>query len=85
METLRDKSKRLLRQVQNDSETALKETIVGGKTYTEEDQKTIIDIAIFSLNDDILFIKNRLENLVSNQNIRPEIRREILAVVELLV
>lgn len=85
METLRDKSKRLLKQVQTDSETALKETIIGNRLYTEDDQKTIIDIAIFSLNDDIQFIKNRLENLVSNQNVRPEIRREILAVIELLV
>ena len=84
METLRDKSKRLLKQVQSDTEQAIKELVAGDKFYTAEDQRTIIDIHLLSLNDDIMRIKWKLEDLVANQSLRPDVRKDILDVIALL-
>lgn len=85
METLRDKSKRLLRQVQLDTEEAIKDQIVENKLYTVDDQKTIINIHLLDLSDDIKKITEKLEDLVSNPTIRPDVRKEILSIISLLI
>ena len=85
METLRDKSKRLLKQTQFDTDEALKNKLLGTwHMDIEEEYKTIIDIHLLSLNDDIMRIKNRLESLVSNQGLRPDVRKDILDIISLL-
>ena len=86
METLRDKSKRLLKQTQFDTDEALKNKLLGTwHMDIEEEYKTIIDIHLLSLNDDIMRIKNRLESLVSNQGLRPDVRKDILDIISLLL
>ena len=82
METLRDKSKRLFKQVQSDTDEALKAKLLGTcRIDIEEDYKTAIDVAMLSLNDDIQFVKNRLEKLVSNPNLRPDTRKDVLDII----
>jgi hypothetical protein len=86
METLRDKSKRLLKQVQSDTDEALKAKILGTcRIDIEQEYQTIINIHLLDLSDDIKRITEKLENLVSNPGIRPEVRREILSTISLLV
>ena len=85
METLRDKSKILLKQVQLDTDEALKAKLLGTcRIDIEEEYKTIIDIHLLNLSEDIMKVKSKLEKLVSNPRLGPDVRKDILDVISML-
>jgi hypothetical protein len=86
METLREKSKRILKQTQSDTDGVLKAKILGTcRMDIDEEYKTIINVYSLEISDDILRISTKLENLVSDQSIRPNIRKELLDIISTLV
>lgn len=86
METLRDKSKRLLKKVQLDTDEALKVKILGTcRIDIEQEYQTIINIHLLDISNDIKKITEKLENLVSNPSIMPDVRKDILGIISLLV
>jgi hypothetical protein len=86
METLRDKSKRLLRQTQTDTTEIVHARILGTCTMDyEAELKTVVNIHLLDISDDIKKITEKLEDLVSDPRVRPEVRKDILDIISMLV